>query len=82
MCRKLGIINRQKAEIEHLQQTLSARDELLKRLAAEYTLMGRECEREHMTDAAVRNYEKALELYPEAMEAQRRIKKLKKDTKK
>ena len=76
MCRKLGIINRQKAEIEHLQQTLSARDELLKRLAAEYTLMGRECEREHMTDAAVRNYEKALELYPDAIDAQKRIRKL------
>ena len=79
MCRKLGIINRQKAEIEHLQQTLSARDELLKRLAAEYTLMGRECEREHMTDAAVRNYEKALELYPDAIDAQKRIKKLRKN---
>ena len=79
MCRKLGIINRQKAEIEHLQQTLSARDELLKRLAAEYTLMGRECEREHMTDAAVRNYEKALELYPDAIDAQKRIRKLRKN---
>ena len=40
--------------------------------------MGRECEREHMTDAGIRNYEKALELYPEAGDAQRRLKKLKK----
>jgi hypothetical protein len=32
-----------------------------------------------MPEAAIRNYEKALELYPDAMEAKRRIKKLKKD---
>ena len=76
--RKLGIINRQKSEIAELQAALADKQELLKRLAAEYTLMGRECEREHMTDAAIRNYEKALELYPEAGDAQRRLKKLKK----
>ena len=76
--RKLGIINRQKSEIAELQAALADKQELLKRLAAEYTLMGRECEREHMTDAATRNYEKALELYPEAGDAQRRLKKLKK----
>jgi tetratricopeptide (TPR) repeat protein len=52
---------------------------MLKRLAAEYTIMGRECEHEHMIDAAIRNYEKALELYPDAGDAQRRLKKLKKD---
>ena len=81
---KLGIINRQKAEmerkdaeIESLKNERKQRDETLKRLAAEYTLMGRECEREHMKDAAVRNYEKALELYPDAHDAQRRLKKLK-----
>ena len=76
--RKLGIINRQKSEIAELQAALADKQELLKRLAAEYTLMGRECEREHMTDAAIRNYEKALELYPEAGDALRRLKKLKK----
>jgi hypothetical protein len=43
----------------------------------EYTLLGKECESEHMTDAAIRNYEKALELYPNAPEALRRLKKLK-----
>ena len=76
--RKLGIINRQKTEIAELKSALADRQQLLKRLSAEYTLMGRECEREHMTDAAIRNYEKALELYPEAGDAQRRLKKLKK----
>ena len=87
--RKLGIINRQKAEIEHLKEKhaqemkalhdeLNAKQDLLKRLAAEYTILGRECEHEHMTDAAIRNYEKALELYPDANDARRRLLKLKK----
>ena len=82
---KLGIINRQKDEIRRLNDQIQnlhderrQRDETLKRLAAEYTLMGRECEREQMTDAAIRNYEKALDLYPDAGDAKRRLKKLKK----
>ena len=52
---------------------------LLKRLAAEYTLMGKECEREGMPDAAIANYKKALSLYPEAPEPKRRLKKLEKN---
>ena len=87
--RKLEIINRQRraiselqekhaSEIQSLQSKLDAQNELLKRLAAEYTIMGRECEHEHMTDAAIRNYEKALELYPDAGDARRRLKKLQK----
>ena len=85
--KKLEIINRQKreiealrtrhaAELEALRQELQSKQELLKRLAAEYTILGRECEHEHMPEAAIRNYEKALELYPDAGEAQRRLKKL------
>ena len=84
---KLGIINRQKreieklkaqhaAEIDALQKEIDQKNELLKRLAAEYTILGRECEHEHMNDAAIRNYEKALELYPDANDARRRLKKL------
>lgn len=76
--RKLQVINRQREEIETLLQRQKECDEKLRRLAAEYTLMGKECEREHMTDAAIRNYEKALEVYPEANDARRRLKKLKK----
>ena len=87
--RKLEIINRQRRaiselqekhaeELQSLQSKLDAQNELLKRLAAEYTIMGRECEHEHMTDAAIRNYEKALELYPDAGDARRRLKKLQK----
>ena len=86
---KLEIINRQKREIERLKADhaaevaqlkgeLEAKREMLKRLAAEYTIMGRECEHEHMTEAAIRNYQKALELYPDAGDAQRRLKKLQK----
>ncbi len=76
--RKLGIITRQQHQIEELQQEISRREELLKRLAVEYTLMGKECEQEKMTEAAIRNYEKALELCPDIPDAKRRLKKLKK----
>ena len=41
-------------------------------------MMGRECEKEGMQAAALRNYEKALELCSDIPEAKRRIKKLKK----
>ena len=80
--RKLGVITQLQQECRRLKGMIAKNEETLRRLAAEYVLMGKECEREHMPEAAIRNYEKALELYPEAMEAQRRIKKLKKDTKK
>jgi tetratricopeptide (TPR) repeat protein len=75
--RKLGIITQQQAQISLLEKEISRREDLLKRLAVEYTLLGKECEQEQMTDAAIRNYEKALELYPDAPEAKRRLKKLK-----
>ena len=74
--RKLEVINRQKSEITELKEEIKQKNELLKRLAAEYTILGRECEHEHMTEAAIRNYEKALELYPDAGDARRRLKKL------
>ena len=74
--RKLGIINTLRQENIELKKEMSRRDDLLKRLAAEYTLMGKECEREHMPEATAANYRKALELYPEAKEAERRLKKL------
>jgi tetratricopeptide (TPR) repeat protein len=76
---KLAIINQQKQLIETLQKEKKERDKTLKRLAAEYTLLGKECEQEHMNDAAIRNYKKALELYPDATDAQRRLKKLEKN---
>ena len=76
--RKLEVINRQKSEITELKEEIKQKNELLKRLAAEYTILGRECEHEHMNEAAIRNYEKALELYPDAGDARRHLKKLQK----
>lgn len=76
--RKLNIINELRAEIEALKQQQHLYDEKLRRLAAEYVIMGKECEHEHMVEAAIRNYEKAIELYPQANDAHRRLKKLKK----
>lgn len=78
--RKLNIINRQKQEIDRLQNKLIRRDQYLKQLAVEYLVMGKECEHEGMREAAIRNYEKALQLCPDLPEALRRIKKLKKIT--
>ena len=80
--RKLGVINRLENEIEDLKHEMRKREAFLKKLAAEYTLMGKECEEEHMPDAAIANYKKALELYPEAREPKRRLKKLMKEKKK
>ncbi len=76
--RKLGIISQLQKKNEVLQQEIQNKEKLLKRLCAEYTLLGKECEQEQMTDAAIRNYEKALELCPDAPEPQRRLKKLRK----
>ena len=78
--RKLNIINRQKQEIDRLQNELIRRDQYLKQLAVEYLVMGKECEHEGMREAAIRKYEKALQLCPDLPEALRRIKKLKKNT--
>jgi len=74
--RKLGIITRQQQRIAELEDDIRQREALLKRLAAEYVLLGKECEAEYMKEAAIRNYEKALQLYPEAFEAKRRLEKL------
>ncbi len=75
---KLESINQLRHENEQLLKEKKEREKTLKRLAAEYTLLGKECEQEHMTDAAIRNYQKALELYPDATDARRRLKKLQK----
>jgi len=74
--RKLGIITRQQQTIERLEADIQRREELLKRLAVEYVLLGKECEAEQMYDAAIRNYQKALELCPDHPEAQRRLKRM------
>ena len=74
--KKLNVVNQLRSENERLRQEMRRREQYLKKLAAEYTLMGKDCEREHMTDAAIANYRKALELYPGAREPKSRLKKL------
>ena len=74
--RKLGIITRLQGEVQRLEEEKKRQKALLKRLAAEYTLLGKECEAEKMFDAAKRNYMKALELFPDAHDARRRLNKL------
>lgn len=76
--RKLNLINTLKEENKRLRNEHKEKQNLLKRLAVEYVMMGKECEREGMKEAALRNYQKALELCPEHPEAIRRIKKIKK----
>ena len=77
--KKLNVINHLKEQLEEARALEKQRAEQLKRLATEYTLLGKESEKEGMPQAAIRNYEKALELRPELPEAKRKLKKLKKD---
>lgn len=74
--RKLDIINRQQREIEALKEKEKKTEDFLKHLAAEYVIMGRECEHEGITEAAIRNYEKALKLCPEYPRIAEKLKKL------
>lgn len=74
--RKLNIINTQRQQIEQLQEEAKTREHFLKKLAVEYLVMGKECEHEGMRDAAIRNYQKAVSLFPDFPEAQKRLKSL------
>lgn len=76
--KKLNIINTLREENNRLKEDKEKQDKFLKRLAVEYTMLGKECEKEHMDNAAIANYEKALQLCPDVPEAKRRLKKLKK----
>ncbi|MBQ3858165.1 AAA family ATPase [Segatella bryantii] len=78
--RKLNIINELKEENKRLKEQQKKQEDYLKKLAVEYTLLGKECEKEGMEDAAINNYKKAIKLYPSAPEAKRRLKKLEKKT--
>ena len=82
--KKLNKVNELQAENERLREVIKQKDEekkkqekFLKRLATEYVIMGKECEKEGMKEAAVTNYRKALTLYPSHPEAKRRLKHLK-----
>ena len=74
--RKLHIINQLKEENKSIREKFNKQNEFLKKLSMEYVLMGKECEREGMNQAAINNYKKALELCPENPKAKNRIAKL------
>ena len=76
--RKLNTINLLKDALQQAKEEQQRREKLLKQLATEYTLLGKESEKEGIIGAAIRNYEKALELCPAIPEAKRRLKKLRK----
>lgn len=76
--KKLNVINTLREENRRLKEEKKKQDKFLKRLAVEYTMLGKECEKEHMDSAAIANYEKALQLCPDVPEAKRRLKRLKK----
>ncbi len=82
--KKLNKFNLLKAENKHLRDIIKQKEEekkkqenFLKQLATEYVILGKECEKESMKDAAINNYDKAIRLCPEHPEAKRRLKKLK-----
>lgn len=75
--RKLNTINLLKDALQQAKEEQQRREKLLKQLATEYTLLGKESEKDGIIGAAIRNYEKALELCPAIPEAKRRLKKLK-----
>lgn len=84
--RKLDIVNRLKDENAQLKEVVRQKDEernkledYLKKLATEFVILGKECEKENMKGAAINNYKKALELYPTHPEAMRRLKKINKN---
>jgi len=77
-------MNELQAENDRLREVIKQKDEekkkqekFLKRLATEYVILGKECEKEHMKEAAIMNYKKALTLYPSHPEAKKRLKHLK-----
>lgn len=74
--RKLHIINQLKEENKNIREKFNKQNEFLKKLSMEYVIMGKECEREGMNQAAINNYKKALELCPENPKAKNRIAKL------
>lgn len=79
--RKLAVINRLRQEKETLQKEIDDQKTYLEKLSVEYIMMGIECEREQMWEAAIANYNKALHLRPDSLEAKKRLKALRKKVK-
>ena len=68
--KKLNIINRLRKDNARLKQEMEEQRKRLQNYAREYYLMGNECiTQAHDVRAALANYDKALELYPEYIDA-------------
>ena len=76
--RKLSQITQLEAEIERLKEEQRKKEDFLKKLSVEYVSLAKDCEKEGFRDAAIANYEKALQLCPDNVTAKRRLNKLKK----
>ena len=72
--RKLASITALREENRQLRQQMKARAQTLHKFAKEYYLMGNECLTEaHSNSAALRNYQKAVTLWPEFEAANKRL---------
>ena len=72
--RKLAELGSLRDENERLQKQLKKRSKTLRKFAEEYYLMGNDCITDFQNNAAaLRNYEKAIALYPEFEAAQQRL---------
>ena len=68
--RKLEVINTLRKQNRQLKEQMRSQQEYLKKYAREYLLMGNECiTQAHDARAALANYDKALELYPDYTDA-------------
>lgn len=68
--RKLGVINLLREQNKRLQEQMATQQKSLQKYAQEYLLMGNECiTQAHDSRAALANYNKAIELYPEYTDA-------------
>lgn len=79
--KKLGIINRLKEENSRLKQAAKDKEKALVRFAREYISLGDQCIEMGMNEAAMKNYNKAVELCPKFKEAWEKISKLEKQLK-
>ena len=77
--KKLNIINRLREENHSLKQAAIEKEKSLVKYAREYIIMGDECLKLEMKEAAMKNYEKAVALCPKFKEAWKKIKKLEKE---
>ena len=68
--KKLGVVNTLREQNKALKQSLAEQRKCLKKYADEYLLLGNECiVKARDARAALANFDKALELYPEHVEA-------------